>query len=170
MVDGSEATGLCVAAFVDDECRGVATASSEGIYLLTIAGNAEETGKTVRFATVYGGETMWFDEELPWRGDWIYGDLDEPQLLHLKVSGINDVAAHSGIMVSPTVVTDVVHVEAGDLLTSVSLYSASGKLLQRLAPGDNHATLNMSYLFSGVYLVEATTQSGARTTKRIVKK
>lgn len=48
--------------------------------------------------------------------------------------------------------------------------AVSGKLLQRFAPGDNHATLNMSHLFSGVYLIEATTQSGARVTKRIVKK
>ena len=170
MVDGTEATGLCVAAFIDDECRGVATASDEGLYLLTIAGNADETGKPVRFATVYGGETMWFDEELQWQSDWIYGDLDEPQVLHLKVSGIDDMAARSGIVVSPTMVTDVVNVVAGDQLASVSLYSASGKLLQRFAPGDNHATLNMSHLFSGVYLIEATTQSGARATKRIVKK
>ena len=79
-------------------------------------------------------------------------------------------AARSGIVVSPTMVTDVVNVVAGDQLTSVSLYSVSGKLLQRFAPGDNHATLNMSHQFSGVYLIEATTQSGARVTKRIVKK
>ena len=138
--------------------------------MLTIAGNADETGKTVKFATVYQGETMWFDEELQWQSDWIYGDLDEPTSLHLKVSGIDDVTTASGITIAPAVVTDVVNVRAGDLLKSVSLYAADGKRLLRIAPDANNAQLDMSHMSDGVYFVEALTHSGARAIKKIIKR
>ena len=166
-----ELNDLCLAAFVDDECRGVATATDDGLYLLTIAGNAEETGKMVKFATIYQGETMWFNQQLQWQSDWIYGDLDEPTLFTLNPSGIDDVRIDaSGITITPTVVTDVVNVRAGDLLQSVSLFAADGKRLQHIAPDDNNAQLNLGHLSDGVYFVEARTLSGAHAIKKIIKR
>ena len=162
-------TSLCLGAFIDGECRGVATATAEGLYLLTISGNAEEAGKQVEFATVYNGEEVRFDERLPWGSDVIYGDLDTPQVFHLTASGIDDTGARAGITISPAIVTDVVNVEAGDLLKTVNVYAVSGSLLERLTPDDNHVALNLSHLPAGVYFVEAVTHSGVRATKRIVK-
>ena len=160
---------LCVAAFIDEECRGVATATDEGLYLLTVAGNAEEAGKTVRFATLYNGETAWFNEELQWLSDWIYGNLEEPQLLTLGKTGIDDINT-TAITITPTLVVDVLKVRAGDRIKSVNVYSVNGMLMDRFNPDDTRAELDLSHLFSGVYFVEACTDRGARTVKRIIKR
>ena len=166
-----EMDNLCIAAFIGDECRGVTTATTDGLYLLTVAGNAEETGQVVRFATIYNGEVVWFNEELQWVSDWIYGNLDEPQIFTLETSGVDNLNADAtGIKITPTVIVDVVNVSAGDLLKSVMVYSANGKLLESVTPNDNQVTLNLSHLIDGVYFVEARTYSGARAVKQVIKR
>ena len=165
----AEVNDLCLAAFVDDECRGASYATEDGLYMLTIAGNADEAGKTVRFATVYNGEVVWFDEKLQWLSDWIYGDLDEPQVFKLNTSGISDVNV-GGITISPAIVTDVINVRAAESLKRVDVYSVSGQLLESHNPDDTHTTLNLSHLTEGVYLVQACTQTGTRAVKQIIKR
>ena len=169
--DDVDVTDLCIAAFVDGECRGVTTATEDGLYLLTVAGNADEAGKAVRFATIYNGDEVWFSEELQWLSDWIYGDLDEPQVLDLNnTSAIENVMASSSIIISPAVVTDVINVRAGDILKEVSVYSINGKLIDKFTPDSNEVSLNMGHLIDGVYFVEARTYSGARAVKQIIKR
>lgn len=130
-----------------------------------------QAGKTVQFATIYNGEEVWFSEEFQWLSDWIYGDLDEPQILDLNnTSAIENVIAPSCITITPAVVTDVINVRAGDILKEVNVYSINGKLLDRFTPEDNQATLNLSHLIDGVYFVEARTYSGARAIKQIMKR
>ena len=167
----AELTDLCIAAFVGDECRGVATATEGGLYLLTVSGNAEESGQKVRFATIYDGEQVWFQEELPWVGDIIYGDLDEPQVLNLNLSGITDVGADAGgIIITPTLVRDVVNVRSGSLLGVVAVYTAGGACVARHTNiNDNVTSLNIGDLPAGVYFVEAVAAGGNRVVKRVVK-
>ena len=164
-----EVNDLCLAAFVDGECRGATYAASDGLYLLTVAGNADEAGKAVRFATIYNGELVWFAEELSWLSDWIYGDLDEPQLLDLSTSGIYDMTSRSSIMIWPTLVSDVINVSADDMLKSVKVYSVNGAQVNSFSLDDNRATLDLSHLVKGVYFVEARTDSGVRSIKQIIK-
>ena len=136
-----------------------------------MAGNADEAGKTVRFATVYNGEERWFSEQLQWLSDWIYGDLDEPQVLDLNnTSAIENVTAPSGITITPAVVTDVINVRASDILKEVNIYSINGKLIDKFTPDNNEATFSVSHLIDGVYFVEARTTTGARAVKQIIKK
>ena len=169
--DDVEVNDLCLAAFVDGECRGVTTATEDGYYLLTVAGNADEAGKTVRFATFLNGEQRWFSEQLQWLSDWIYGDLDEPQILDLNnTSAIENVIASSSIVITPAVVTDVINVRAGDILKEVNIYSINGKLIDKFTPDNNEATFSVSHLIDGVYFVEARTATGARAVKQIIKK
>ncbi len=169
--DDIDVTDLCLAAFIDGECRGVATATEDGYYMLTVAGNADEAGKTVHFATIYNGEEVWFSEEFQWLSDWIYGDLDEPQILDLNnTSAIENVIAPSSITITPAVVTDVINVRAGDILKEVNIYTINGKLIDRFTPDSNEASLNLGHLIDGVYFVEARTHSGARAVKQIIKK
>ena len=171
VMDGNiELDDLCVAAFIDNECRGVTTATTDGYYMLTVAGNADEAGKTVRFATIYGGQLLWFDEKLQWRSDWIYGDLDEPQILNISTSGIHDIMNDDAtITINPAIVTDVVNVHANDRIKSVSVFSVNGAQIVSVTPDDNDAVLNLSHLASGVYFVEARTYSGTRAVKQIIK-
>ncbi len=166
-----ELTDLCIAAFVGDECRGVTTATESGLYLLTVSGNAEESGAKVRFATIYDGEQVWFQEELPWVSDIIYGDLDEPRVLNLNLSGITDAGADAdGIIITPTVVRDVVNVRSGSLLSMVAVYSAGGACVSRQTNiNDNVTSLSIGELPAGVYFVEAIAAGGNRVVKRVVK-
>ncbi len=169
--DGVDVDDLCLAAFVDGECRGVTTATDDGLYLLTIAGNADEAGKTVYFATLWGGEKVWFAERLQWLSDWIYGDLEQPQVFDLNnTSGVANVMASTSITITPTVVTDVINVRAGDLLGEVKVYTLDGKCVDKFTLDDNQATLNLSSLIAGIYFVEATTQSGQRVIQQIIKR
>ena len=169
--DGVDVDDLCLAAFVDGECRGVTTATDDGLYLLTIAGNADEAGKNVYFATVYGGEKVWFAERLQWLSDWIYGDLEQPQVFDLNnTSGVANVMASTSITITPTVVTDVINVRAGDLLGEVKVYTLDGKCVDKFTLDDNQATLNLSSLIAGVYFVEVSTQGGQRAIQQIIKR
>ena len=165
-----EVNDLCLAAFIDGQCRGATYATEGGLYMLTVAGNAEEASKTVRFATIYNGEEVWFNEKLQWLSDWIYGDLDEPQLFDLdNTSGIDDVTASSSIIISPSVVTDVVNVVSGELLSSVTVYSINGQIIKRVTPDNNRVSVDMRNLIEGVYIIEARTRSGLSAIKQIIK-
>lgn len=172
MNDGSSVDTLTVAAFVDGECRGVTTATDDGYYLLTVAGNAEETGKKVYFATVIDNEVVWMIEKLAWGSDVVYGDLDEPVVLTIATSGVDDVnASGNSIVITPTLVLDMVHVRSSNPLDKVRVFAPNGSRVdERAHIGDNQVSLNLSYLPAGVYLVEAITVNGNHAVKRIVKR
>ena len=163
---------LTVAAFVDGQCRGVTAATDDGYYLLTVAGNAEETGKKVYFATVIDGEVVWMNEHLQWGSDVVYGDLDVPSIFTIANSGVNDVNAQNNqIVITPTLVHDMIYVKSGSELKSVRVFAPNGARLDEVSRiSDNNTSLNLSHLPAGVYLVEATTVNGMHAVKRIVKR
>ena len=171
VIDGdTQVDDLCIGAFVDGECRGVTTATDDGLYMLTVAGNADEAGKVVHFATIWGGRQVWFAEQLPWLSDVIYGDLEQPRVFDLQgASAVAYVKASTTITVTPTLVSDVIRVSAGDILRQVNIYALDGKCFDRFAPDADHATFNLSHLAAGTYFVEAITQSGQRAVQQIVK-
>ena len=170
--DGVDVDDLCLAAFVDGECRGVTTATDDGLYLLTIAGNAEEMGKKVYFATVIEGEVLWMNEHLTWSSDVIYGDLETPTLLTLASSGVNDVSAlNDHIVITPTLVRDMITVRSSTELETVRVFAPNGSRIDEMdGIHDMSTSLNLSHLPAGVYLVEATTAGGFRKVQRIVKR
>ena len=171
MVDDIRVDTLTVGAFIEGECRGVATATDDGYYMFTIAGNADDTGKAVTFATVFNHETHAINEHLLWGSDVIYGDLDEPVILTVSITGVDDLrAAANGILITPTIVLDNIKVQAGSELKAVRVFAPNGSLVHEVKNmGDNVATLSLSHLPTGVYLVEAATVNGYRVTKRIIK-
>ena len=171
MVDGEQTDTLTLASFIGDECRGVCKATPDGYYMLTVAGNAEESGKEVKFAVEIDGEPVMVDNTLNWGSDIIYGDLDEPILLYVNTSGVNDLdAASDEIIITPTLVRDMVHVRSGSLLKMVAVYSPNGACLTANKDiNDNVTSLNLGDLPTGVYLVEAITATGNRAIQRIVK-
>ncbi len=172
MVNDVPVDTLTVAAFIGDECRGVTTATEDGYYLLTIAGNASEGGQEVTFATVYKDKVVKLNETLTWYSDVIYGDLDEPTKLTISTSGIDEVQENDGrIVITPTIVRDLVKVHSGSLLKSVEVYSASGAMVEQVANiGDNMVSVNLSHLPNGVYFVEAVTLDNNKAVKRILKR
>ena len=168
MVDDVLVDTLFVGAFIDDECRGVTTATEDGYYLLTIAGNADEMGKYVKFATMIEGQIVTINEQLPWVSDIIYGDLDEPVLLTVGSSGVNDIQVqNSNIIVTPTLVQDAIQVRSDALLGSVTVYSVIVAHLSQI--NENAVSINLEHVSAGVYFVEAMTIDGHRVVKQIIK-
>ena len=172
MVADEPVDTLTLAAFVNNECRGVTRATPSGYYMLTIAGNASEAGSEVTFETVIDGEVATINEKLTWGSDLVYGDLDVPVILNVqKSSDVTDVNAYSdGIVVSPTLVRDMLNVRSAAPLRSVAVFTTNGSCITRLTDiDDNNASLNLSNLNQGIYLVEAISVTGYRVTRRIVK-
>ncbi len=171
MVDGEKVDTLTVASFILGECRSVGRATPDGYYMLTVPGNANESSLSASFATVIDGKQIPIEEKLPWGSDIIHGDLDNPVLFHVKTTGVNDIDADSdGIIITPTVVRDVVNVRSGSLLGVVAVYSAGGACVARQTNiNDNVTSLSIGDLPAGVYFVEAIAASGNRVVKRVVK-
>ena len=170
-VNDIEVDTLSVGAFVGDECRGVATATEGGYYMLTIAGNAEEAGSEVSFRTVINGEVVNINEKLAWGSDMLYGDLDEPVKLTVSSTGVEDITKLTdGIVITPTIVRDMIHVRSGSLLKAVVIYSMNGTAVEMVQDiNNNEAVVNMCNVPAGVYMVEAVTVNGNHVVKRIVK-
>ncbi|MBR1725368.1 MAG: T9SS type A sorting domain-containing protein, partial [Muribaculaceae bacterium] len=98
-------------------------------------------------------------------------DLEQPQVFDLNnTSGVANVMASTSITITPTVVTDVINVRAGDLLGEVKVYTLDGKCVDKFTPDGNQATLNLSHLIAGVYFVEVSTQGGQRAIQQIIKR
>ena len=137
--------------------------SRQEIYVMLRDGSLSKIGEWPR-----GGDSKFTQTDQTYG---ILGDLDEPTALTIATSGVNDLAADSdGILISPTLVRDVVNVRAGSLLESVTVYSTGGAQVARVSRiGDNAAQVDLSRLDAGVYFVEAVTATGNRVVKRIVK-
>ena len=123
------------------------------------------------FATEIDGQVVPINEKLAWFSDAIYGDLDDPQIFTLNVSGIDGVRVDGNcITITPTLVRDMINVRSSGTLESVRVHSASGALVEKLEKiDDSKASLNLSHLAAGVYFVIATGTDGGQVTKRIVK-
>ena len=171
MVEGQQVDTLTVGAFIGGECRGVTSATEDGYYLFTIAGNAEETGQKVSFVTMINGNQVKINEELTWVSDIIYGDLDEPVLLTVGSSGVQDIReTATSISITPTLVRDAVQVRSDVLLHTVTVYSSSGSTVARQTRINDHVvTVSLDHVASGVYFVEATTTDGYRIVKEIIR-
>lgn len=85
-VNGTTATsGVTVGAFIDDECRGVATTSESGLVYLQVAGNNQEgltsdTGKNVELRVKKGSVIYVMKEELTWDAE-THGNPSNPIVL-----------------------------------------------------------------------------------------
>lgn len=73
-----------IAAFVGDECRGVAK-WTDGIYLLDVIGTGNETGP-VSFRYWNAGNHYMYESliSIPFTSDFIYGVVDEPKMFNCK--------------------------------------------------------------------------------------
>ena len=137
--------------------------SRQDIYVMLRDGSLSKIGEWPR-----GGDSKFTQTDQTYG---ILGDLDEPTALTIATSGVNDLAADSdGILISPTLVRDVVNVRAGSLLGVVAVYAASGACVARQTNiNDNVTSLSIGDLPAGVYFVEAIAAGGNRVVKRVVK-
>ena len=157
-----------VAAYIDGECRGV-TQAVNGIYYITVAANAEESGKMVTFRTFYDGEVKGIVETSQFMSDNIEGDPDTPKTLTIGNSlGIDELYL-AGISITPPKTQRMVYVRSEQPLRSVEVYSTVGVLVMSCPVDGGKADIDLLTVVDGVYLVKAVDQAGNEIVKRIIK-
>lgn len=74
-----------LAAFVGDECRGIASLVNENVHFVLIRGKADEVNNVeFRYYSAYK-ETIYKTEDfLPFEPDFVFGTVDTPEILELQ--------------------------------------------------------------------------------------
>ena len=134
-------TAAEVAAFVGDECRGVATSDEEGYVCLTIAG--EGYGAQITFQVKIGDEIYSVPATLTYEDDAIVGSISQPYIILI---GTNTAIDNTGIT------TARVYVENGKLMVEGAtedyhVYDVVGKQIYQ-------GKESLLYLPNGVYLIQ----------------
>jgi hypothetical protein len=157
-----------VAAYIDNECRGV-TKAIKGIYYITVAANAEEAGKLVNFRTFYDGEVKAIQENVEFMSDAIDGDPENPVTLTIGNGLGIDEMLYAGINITPVKTQRMVHVSSEKPLRNVDVFSTVGMQVKSLPVHGNQTDIDLLTLADGVYLVKAVDLEGNMTVKRIIK-
>ena len=77
--------------------------------------------------------------------------------------------AKAQMLMYPNPASDVIKLESGDAIQKVAIYNVLGQQVLETLPNANAATLNVSDLQSGVYLIN-TTVNGAQSSRKFIKK
>lgn len=75
----------------------------------------------------------------------------------------------SGIVISPNPATSVVNVTAKSEIQSIAMYDVNGRLVQSVSQNGASASINVSNMNHGLYLVSVTTNKGVYTQRVIVE-
>lgn len=71
------------------------------------------------------------------------------------------------VTVSPNPTNSIVNIESESIIDVISLYTSNGQLVKQFTPASQKATIDLSELTQGVYLVELNCEKG-RIVKRII--
>jgi hypothetical protein len=158
-----------VAAFIGEECRGVAKTMNDSLLFLTIAGEPSELAAlTYKIYNAATGEEHEAPQADVYEDDAIHGTVQAPHIIQLQAQP----QAGESIRVYPTKVKNILNVvsENGQTLSSITLYDATGSIAKRLDDLEgSYTTVDVSALTPGVYLVAVETTDGERAIVRIVK-
>lgn len=77
--------------------------------------------------------------------------------------------AKAQMLMYPNPASDLITLEAGDAIQKVAIYNVLGQQVLETSPNANAATLNVSELQSGVYMIN-TTVNGAQSSRKFIKK
>ena len=80
-----------------------------------------------------------------------------------------DVLNENGIVIAPNPATTALNVSAKSEIQSVAIYDVNGRLVQSVAVNGASASLNVSGMNHGLYLVSVTTNKGVYTKRVIVE-
>jgi plastocyanin len=76
----------------------------------------------------------------------------------------------TGLQLFPNPATDQLQIRAADIIESVSVYTITGKMLDEISGiGSGVLQIPLEGIRSGIYIIEARTESGIRQTARFTK-
>lgn len=163
--DGNTLTssvGYALAAFVDDECRGIAT-EVNGRWMMNVFGNG---GETITFKALDRNTGLVHDvtETQSFTAD-LLGTMAVPVQLHIADgAGLNNVT-YDDVNVKPTMTTGPVTIEASVTIDDVEVINMAGMTIMGYSNIPRGFTLDLSSEPDGVYLVKVHTGSHISTVK-----
>lgn len=163
--DGNTLTsslGYALAAFVDDECRGIAT-EVNGRWMMNVFGNG---GETVTFKALDRNTGLVHDvtETQSFTAD-LLGTMAMPVQLHIADgAGLNTVT-YDDVNVKPTMTTGPVTIEASVAIDDVEVINMAGMTIMGYSNIPSGFTLDLSSEPDGVYLVKVHTGNHISTVK-----
>ena len=157
-----------VGVFVDKECRAASAVDDNSLVFLTVAG--ETAGDSLIFKVIYEEDEYVINQDVVYAEDAAMGTLNNPYVIQLDPSNkVNDVLAPS-IAVYPTLVENDIHVEAmANNILNCQVTDVAGRMLVETDVNADYATLSVSDLNQGVYVLIVTTDNG-QVVKRFTKK
>ncbi len=84
-------------------------------------------------------------------------------------SAVNEVKEDQSFKIYPTVVSDNLSFESAENITKMSLYNTTGQLVKAININSDKASVDLSSLRAGSYIVSAQSVSGKVLSKRITK-
>lgn len=163
--DGSTLTssvGYALAAFVGDECRGIAS-EVNGRWMMNVYGIG---GETVTFKALDRSTGLVHDvtETQSFTAD-LLGTMAMPLQLHIADgAGLNNVT-YDDVNVKPTLTTGPVTIEASAAIDDVEVINVAGMTIMGYSNIPSGFTLDLSSEPDGVYLVKVHTGSHISTIK-----
>jgi hypothetical protein len=167
-----------VGVFVGSECRGAQVSTADGLLFITVLGDDSPAQLTFKVYDPASGATVSAAQALAYADDAAYGTVSAPYVISLPAVDAPDTPdatsaarlAAAGIRAYPTVVSGAFHVEAGKAnLRRIAVYSMGGGVARHPAEvAARAATLDLSSLPQGAYLVVVETEDGDVYTVKIL--
>ena len=97
------------------------------------------------------------------------GQIFQAKKHELSSFVINDIFNHSNIDIYPSIVFDMLYVEADNIINCIEVYNIKGQIVKKFVSNTKIIKLNLANLESGIYFVK--TEIGDETTiSKIIKK
>ena len=110
--------------------------------------------KTINVLRVRGGSTVYLDNIYAYKG--------------IKTA-VADIRSDDSFKIYPTVVTSALNVESTENIQKVNIFNTTGQSVGEFNINQSKATINLSHINSGTYIVSIQFSSGRVQNKRIVK-
>ena len=163
--DGNTLTsnvGYALAAFVGDECRGIAT-EVNGRWMMNVYGYG---GETITFKAMNRGTSLVHDvtETETFTAD-LLGTMALPVQLHIANASALGNVTYDDVNVIPSLTTGPVTIKASATINGVEVINMAGQSVMSYRDIPNGFTLDLSSEPDGVYLIMVHTGSHVSTVK-----
>jgi hypothetical protein len=166
--DGTPLPNTEVGVFSNDECRTAEVSDSDGYAFLTVPG--EGTGAPLSFKIYTDGKIIDASQTLVYTDDSICGDPENPFIVNILVTGIDNAMNSGNVNVYPQIVKTKVFVDAAVPLKRITIIDNAGRVLRSIVEGfERHNVISMNAYNRGLYFIKVETEGHGTFVKRIIK-
>jgi len=168
-IEAEDASGLVLAAFAGDECRGISSPvldeKGNPLFLLSVSGTTSQEPVSLKVYDPENGRVLHVIEKLSFEPDQVAGTLKEPYQLHLDEKVLSLQEQHEvSVEMAPNPFSDQLYIRIFGLPTvqsEIKVIDVMGKEVCTLAPDEQDSNLFIwegtdaygNDVSSGIYMV-----------------